>query len=255
MDKKTLHLWCAYPDDVLAEQAARACVTLLSEEERSRMLALHFDGHRREYLTTRALVRTALSHGHPVAPEAWGFRLGAYGKPTADPECGLRFNVSNSPGLVVCLIAEGTEVGVDVEPYERAGQIAELAHEVCSPLELAQLETLRDAERLNRALSLWTLKEAYIKARGMGLCLPLQKLSFRFGGAEGIRLELDPCISDEAGRWRFCLVDHAEHRIALMSEGPTAPDLQLWETRPLLVPPARLAAGGERWFPLRAVSS
>jgi 4'-phosphopantetheinyl transferase len=158
--------------------------------------------------------------------------------------------LSNSPGLVVCLIGQGAEVGVDVEPCERAEVIAEVGAKALSPLELAQLDALRGPERLDRALWLWTLKEAYIKARGMGLSLPLNKFSFLFGGVAGIRLELDPCLGDEAGRWRFCLLEHAGHRIALMAERTAAPELQVWEARPLLAPPARLPAGGEPWFPL-----
>jgi 4'-phosphopantetheinyl transferase len=123
---------------------------------------------------------------------------------------------------------------------------------VFSALELAQLDALRGQERLHRALRLWTLKEAYIKARGMGLALPLNTFSFLFGGAEGIRLELDPAVDDEPGRWRFCLLDHAGHCIALMARRgeAAAPQLQIWKARPVCAPPVRLPAGGEMWFPL-----
>jgi 4'-phosphopantetheinyl transferase len=255
MDKNPLHLWYAHPED-LTEAVTLACAPLLSEDERARWQAFRFDRHRREYLTTRALVRTALSHCHPLAPDAWRFQTNAYGKPTIDPDCGLRFNLSNSPGLVVCLIAQGVEVGVDAEPIERAEKVADLAPEVLSPLELAQLEGLPNPDRLDRALSLWTLKEAYVKARGVGLSLPLTKFSFLFGDAEGIRLELDPCLGSDAGqRWRFCVVEHAGHRIALMAGRATVPELQVWEARPLLAPPTRLVAGGELWYPASAVSS
>jgi 4'-phosphopantetheinyl transferase len=103
---------------------------------------------------------------------------------------------------------------------------------------------------LDRALSLWTLKEAYIKARGMGLSLPLKKVSFLFGGRNGIRLEVDPSLCDEPERhWRFCLLNYAGHRIALMTERATAPDLQRWEVRPVLALPARLHDDEILWFP------
>jgi 4'-phosphopantetheinyl transferase len=228
---------------------AENCERLLSPEELARWQAFRFDRHRREYLATRALARTALSHRRPVRLEAWQFQLNAHGRPSVVPDCGLRFNLSNCPGLVVCLVAEDIEVGVDVEPCERAEQIAELAAEVFSPRELAQLEALRGMAKLDRALSLWTLKEAYIKARGMGLSLPLKKFSFVFDGTEGIHLELDASSGDEAGRWQFLLLDHAGHRIALMAEEKVAPELRRWEARPLLEPATRLAAGEERWFP------
>lgn len=249
MTKETLQLWCAYPDDLFIDRVASACESLLSVDERTRWQAFKFDRHRREYLATHALARTALSHYYPLAPEAWRFQLNTYGKPTTDPECGLRFNLSNSLNLAVCLIADRTEVGVDVEPFESAGEIAKLAPEVFSPQEFAQLEPLPESEKLQRALSLWTLKESYIKGRGMGLALPLKKFSFLFDTEGRIRLELEPCLDDQPERWQFCQLDHAGHRVALMAEQSTSPGLEIWETRPLLAPPTQLPTVGQRWFP------
>jgi 4'-phosphopantetheinyl transferase len=255
MNKEPLNLWCAYPDDLIADEVAQACAQLLSDDELARWQSFKFERHAREFLATHALARIALSNHYPLAPQAWHFSFNSYGKPAAEPDCGLRFNLSNSPGLVVCLIASGVEVGVDVEPCARAGKIAELAPEVLSPLELAQLDALREDEKLDRALRLWTLRESYMKARGMGLSLPMKRFSFLFGGAEGIRLELDPDLNDQPERWRFCSLDHAGHRIALMVERAGAPELQIWETSPLGAPPAPLAADGTSWFPLERAAS
>jgi 4'-phosphopantetheinyl transferase len=152
--------------------------------------------------------------------------------------------------LVVCLIAKGTEVGIDLESYARSKEIVDLAGEVFSPLELNQLEALRGNEKLDRALSLWTLKEAFIKARGAGLSLPLGKVSFLFDDADHISMELDPCLCDEPDRhWRFCVLDHAGHRIALVADQTTISELQLWELQPLLAPPKRLPDRDVIWFP------
>ena len=250
MDPGRLCLWCGYPDDVVDEAARDACALVLSEDERTRWQTFRFEKGRREYLTSRALVRFALSQYRPVAPEAWRFQVNAYGKPSPAPECGLRFNLSNSSGLVVCLIAHEAEVGVDAEPYERAGEIAKLSETVFSPLELAQLDPLHGNEKTNRALSIWTLKEAYVKAKGMGFSLPLTKFSFLFGGAAGIRLELDPRLGDQAERWRFCLLDHAGHRIAIVVERAAASELQIFETRPPLAATVRISREIEVWYPL-----
>lgn len=249
MNLKPLNLWCGYPGDLLGDGVAEACLALVTADERARIARFKFERHRREALATRALVRTTLSRYRPIAPEAWRFAENAQGKPSTEPECGLRFNLSNSLGLVVCLVAEGADVGVDVEPAERAGQILKLTPEVFSAQERAQLESLPDAEKLDRALSLWTLKEAYIKARGMGLALPLDKFSFLFGGAERVRLEMDPSLGDEPGRWRFFLLGHAGHRIAGMVKREVAGALDVWETRPVLGEPVRVTSGRVEWFP------
>lgn len=249
-----LELWCAYPDDLLAEPVAAACVELLTPDERERGQKLRFAPNRREFLASRALVRTALSVHHPLPPAAWRFSANACGKPEAEPACGLRFNLSNSPGLVVCLLARDAEVGVDAEPMARSGEILALAPNVFSPQELAQLETLPASERPDRALSLWTLKEAYIKARGLGLSLPLTGFSFLFGGNEGVRLEIDPSIHDNPDRWRFCLLDFAGHRIAMMTDLDAPPAVNLWEAHLFTAPPRQLSIQPVPWFPHHPVS-
>ena len=251
------HLWCAYPDDLLAPEEAQACADLLNPEERARGERFRFEDRRREHIATHALKRIALSASMPRAPHDWQFQENAHGKPFIDPVCGsangLCFNLSNSSKLVVCLIAHaanpGVEVGVDVEPHARAAEIVPLASHVFSLAERAQLDLLPEAERPDRALSLWTLKESYIKARGKGLSLSLSGFSFLFGGPQDIRLEVDPSLNDNADRWRFCLLNHANHRIAVMVESRIPPAINFWEAQPILAAPRRLAHPEIVWFP------
>lgn len=254
-----LQLWLAYPGDLAEPAAEAACAAILSDAERVRAARFRFDRHRHEFLATHALTRVALSHNHPLPPRAWSFSTNSYGKPTPNPECGLRFNQSNSVELAVCLIAlrdakaVTAEVGVDVESMARAEGIVPLAGRVFSAAERAQLDALPAAERPDRALSLWTLKEAYIKARGMGLSLPLQEISFLFGEPgtnrpEAIRFEVAPAVDSDPGRWRFCRFDHAGHRITLAVEVNAAGPLAVYEVRPPMGSPARLAWSAPAWF-------
>jgi 4'-phosphopantetheinyl transferase len=250
METRTLELWCAYPVDLLDDGVAEACADLLSEQEQARWQRFRYEANRRESLTSRALARISLSHMHPTNPPTqWDFTVNAYGKPQAVPECGVHFNLSNTPGLVVCLLAEGAQVGVDAEPHSRAAQIAKLADDLFSPAEQAQLMTLHGEKKIDRALSLWTLKEAYIKGRGLGLSLPLKYISFLFGGQAGVSLRLDPPIGDDPSRWQFGLLDYAGHRVALMVEQTSSWKLRVLEARPVLNPPIIIHPGVLGWFP------
>lgn len=241
-----LQLWCAFPDDLLDSAAAEACAELLSEEERTRWQRFRPERSRREYLATHALARSALSTYRPVAPRDWRFVTNAYGKPSPAPECGLRFNLSNSIGLAVCLVVDApleagsAEVGVDVEARTRADEIAEVEYKVFSAAELAQLDALPETERPDRYLSLWTLKEAYIKARGMGMALPLGEISLLFDNAGNPRLEVADGVDEDASRWRFRWLDYAGHRIAMAWEGAAERGLELRESRPPTSPPKRI---------------
>lgn len=262
-DVRSLQLWYAYPGDLAGPGVEAACVTLLNDEEKARADRFRFERHRREYLASHALSRTALSHAHPLPPQEWSWSVNEYGKPAPIPECGLCFNQSNSAGLAVCLVAPagagiaaeagreaGPAVGVDVEGYSRAAEIVELAPRVFSLAEQAQLNALPVAERPQRALTLWTLKEAYLKARGMGLSLPLRGISFLFGGKEGIRLEVGAGVDNDPARWRFCLLDHVEHRIALAVDVAARGNLEIFEASPPFAPRALLSSGPTTWFPL-----
>ena len=249
MNPDSVHLWCAYPDDLLDEESAQACANLLSEDERARWQALRFERHRREYLATHALLRNALSHYGNLAPADWRFTKNAHGKPAVEPRCGLRFNLSNALGLVVCLISGNAEVGVDVEPHPRAASIAEVAQRMFSPEELAQLRALREEEQRGRCMHLWTLKEAYVKARGIGMSLPTNKFSFLFDATGAVTLEIDPSLGDDPSRWRFCMLNHAGHSIALMVESSCMRELKVWEARAPIAAPAVLALASGPWFP------
>jgi 4'-phosphopantetheinyl transferase len=277
-----LQLCYAWPADLIDPAVEQACAALLNDAERTRAARFRFDRHRREYLAAHALTRTALSRAHPLPPGEWSYSINGYGKPTPIPECGLRFNQSHSLELVVCLLARAgagpeiaPEVGVDVEAHTRADQIVPLAPRVFSAAEQAQLNALSVADRLDRALSLWTLKEAYIKARGMGLSLPLTGISFLFGPAQEIHLETDAAVDSNPARWSFCLLDHSRHRTALVVDHaiartivapplapaaenhavPLRPTLEIFEARPPFAAPTRLPSGSETWLPTVAPAS
>jgi 4'-phosphopantetheinyl transferase len=251
-ERPHLSLWLAYPDDLSSRAAVEAAARLLSEDERWRWLSFRLDRDRRQYLATRVLVRTALARQLGSAPEDLRFSANAWGKPSIDPDHGIRFNASNSPALVVCLVASELEVGVDAEPHERAPEIAKLSHDVFSPAEQDQLEALPEPQKPERALTLWTLKESWIKARGMGLSLPLNKFSFLFSEQDaGVHLEVVESLGERTGDlWRYSWLDYAGHRIALMVDSPEAPLLERWELHPLFSEPRSLPPCSETWFPL-----
>lgn len=251
--ERTLWLWLARPSDLATEEATDACARLLSEEERARWQSFRLERDRRQYLATHALARTALSHFVPREPETLQFSTNDWGKPNLDPDCGIRFNLSNCSGLVACLIARGTEVGIDAEAWERGAEIAGLRAEVFSEAEQHQLERLPEHEKLDRALTLWTLKEAWVKAMGMGLSLPLNRVSFLQDEAGEIRMMLDKNGPEDSGQcWRFCLLDYAGHRLALAVDSATTPSLEVLDLRLPLAFPLRVPDAGEVWHP-RAV--
>ncbi len=178
---------------------------LMEEEEREKQARFVFERGRREYLLTRALARTTLARYTGAPAEDLRFALNEWGKPSL-VGFDLTFNLSNTEGCVVCLVARGTrEVGVDVENVARAGETVELAASHFAASEHTRLLKLAPgAAQRRRFFDLWTLKESYIKARGMGLALPLDGFAFDLESAPGaIGFTADPSIDPEPSTWEF----------------------------------------------------
>jgi 4'-phosphopantetheinyl transferase len=136
-------------------------------EERAQQQRFYFEKGRHEYLVTRALVRTVLSKYVTVDPSTWRFEKNEYGKPAIVYPQGLpplTFNLSNTTGLIACLVAFGRDVGVDVEDMTRPGETVEIAEQFFSPTEVAALRALPASAQRYRFFEYWTLKEAYIIA-------------------------------------------------------------------------------------------
>jgi 4'-phosphopantetheinyl transferase len=232
INSNEIHLWFAKVP-ALSRSAVEAYTKLLSAAEQHHCEKLLFERNRHEYLITRALVRTTLSRYLPVKPEDWQFAQGPFGKPKVEPSCGLQFNLSNTPGLTACLVSSCGEVGVDIEPWGRARDIVEIAHTVFSPSELDALYALPPESQNERVLSLWTLKESYVKAKGTGLNFPLKNFSFLFNHSSVSRLIFDAQIDDNPERWKFGIWDYEKHRVAIMAQSSASLRLSVLQSEPL----------------------
>jgi 4'-phosphopantetheinyl transferase len=220
-----LHYFCwdAAPDpSPLARYEA-----WMTPDERERHGRYRFARDRDLFLLTRALVRSVLSLYAPVEPEAWRFVLGEHGKPRIDPSGGapnISFNLSNAHGMVVCAVSGHGALGVDVEDVARKSETLDIADRFFSPSEVAALRALPRARQRTRFFELWTLKESYIKARGLGLAIPLDHFSFELDDVPAIRIAFEPQLADDPARWRFASLPYsAKYLIAVGVDSGGAP--------------------------------
>lgn len=218
LEPNEVHLWLTRPARASAAELQDAYREVLSADERARCERFLFPARRHEFLITRALVRTTLSRYGPLPAAALRFRAGPGGRPALDPGGDLDFNLSNSSGLVACAVSRRA-VGVDVEPLDHAGTVLSLAEVVLSDRERAALDALPPARRAVRALVTWTLKEAYLKARGAGLALPLQEVEFTIRDSGAVTATFGRPVDDLPERWTFRLLEHAGHSVAVVAEG------------------------------------
>jgi 4'-phosphopantetheinyl transferase len=213
---------------------------VLSTDERERAARFVFDRDRETYVLAHVLLRLALSHRAPVPPEHWRFRTGPYGRPEvagSEDRLGLRFSLSHTVGLAVCTVTTGSPVGVDAEAMGRRVPL-ELAGRCLAPAERAALAVLPAAEQPERFLEHWTLKEAFLKALGIGLSYPLERISFCVAPGGAVEVELPDELGERREAWRFGswrLEGGYRVALAIRSHGtaqrPEAIDLVAWDRR------------------------
>ncbi|MCP4381625.1 MAG: 4'-phosphopantetheinyl transferase superfamily protein, partial [Hyphomicrobiales bacterium] len=183
----------------------------------------HFDRDRDLYLAARVLLRTALSRYVSVSPADWVFSQNAFGKPEIDGSIdgdGLRFNLSHTAGLVVCAVTRSADIGVDVERLSRTVPDMQFARRHFAWSEYWSLVATPGPARARVFFAHWTVKEAYLKARGLGLSLPLDSIVIRPASDGGWSVRLEDAET-ESGAWHFAMREVGrEHLIAVAARQP-----------------------------------
>jgi len=220
-----VHVWLANPDATAGPEWLERFLALLGPLERDRHQRLRREEPRQEFLVAHALARLALSRYARVPAESLSFAFGEHGRPevSSPPDARwLRFNLSHTRGMVVFAVVRELDIGVDVESAARRLRHRELAERFFGEDEVKTLEALAPEEREGRFLELWTLKEAYLKARGSGISIPLRSFQLQLSDAEPPRIRFDRAVlRDDAASWQLSLHHPSPtHTLALAIRRP-----------------------------------
>ena len=225
-----VHVWRVWLD--LAVSSVRHLRFTLAPDELRRADRYHFETDRRRFIIARGVLRAILSRYLHQAPGQLQFGSNPYGKPTllhpSAPDR-LRFNVSHSDGLALIAIAAGREVGVDLERVRVDFACERIAEQFFSPREITALRALPAALRREALFTCWTRKEAYIKARGEGLSLPLDRFDVSLAPdlpAALLDVEGDP---HEASRWSLRALHPGAGYVAALAVEGRGWNLRRWQ--------------------------
>src|SRR5437773_665542 len=172
-----VHSWCASLD-VPPETSARLYATL-TPDERTRSARFQFERDQQRFIVARAVLRDLLGRYLQIQPGKISFVYNAFGKPDLGSEFAnrLKFNLSHSAGLALIAIATASDVGVDLEYIRAQSDYADIARRFFSAAEVDYLIALPGHLYAEAFFSCWTKKEAYLKAHGEGLAIPLNSFS------------------------------------------------------------------------------
>ncbi len=189
----SVHVWTVF---LRPEEAALASLAkLLSQDERDRANRFHFEKDRVAYIAAHGGLRRILAAYFTCDPEDVCFRDGPNGKPAVD---GIQFNLSHSADLAVVAVTEDRELGVDVERVDPSRADQNVAERFFSPYEVSLLRTLPPGQQTEAFFNCWTRKEAYLKAIGLGLSVPLDSFDVTLVPGEPARL-----LRGVEAKWRL----------------------------------------------------
>lgn len=174
---------------------------LLAADEQARAARFRFERDRARYIVGRALLRELLARYLQSEPEGLVFHYGEFDKPAL--RSGPWFNLAHSGSLALYAFSNAGEIGIDVEIDDADFASERIAERFFSPAEVSTLRALPAEDQPRAFLTCWTRKEAFIKARGDGLNLPLDSFDVTLASDAHAELLRTAWCAEEAGQWHM----------------------------------------------------
>jgi 4'-phosphopantetheinyl transferase len=213
-----VHVWHADLDKHAADQLR----LLLSDDEIARARRFHFAKDRNHYIVARGLLRKLLASYLGIGAAELRFAYAEKGKPSLDgsQSGAINFNLAHSQARAIYAFSLGRQIGVDLEYIREDLAGDQIAERFFSAREIAELRTVPAELRKEAFFNCWTRKEAYIKARGEGLSLPLDEFDVSLLPGEAAALLRNHKEPDEVRRWTMQSISVPEGYVAaLVVEG------------------------------------
>jgi 4'-phosphopantetheinyl transferase len=225
-----VHVWRAALD--VDPGSLETLEKTLALDERTRSAQFRFAKDRRHFIAARGILRDILARYLHRDPASLEFSYNAFGKPALAGESDrsrLHFNLSHSKGFALFAVAQGREVGVDVERTQTDLNWEGVARRYFSHREIAALASLPPGQRCEAFFRCWTRKEAYVKAKGGGLSIPLDQFDTSIGPASTAVLLGAEDDSGEASRWILKDLDPVPGYSAALAVAGYGWQLECWQ--------------------------
>ena len=206
---------------------------LLSADEVTRASRFHFPIDRQHFVASRALLRTILAGYLCAHANHLTFSYSAKQKPSLGPRhaaSGITFNLSHAAGIALYAFSRRRDLGVDVERVRADFDVEAIARRFFSVHEQRQLFDLPPAERADAFFRCWTRKEAYVKATGDGLSLPLSQFDVSLEPGSTNALVATRPDDSEAEQWLLRDVSSGSGHVAALCVSGQDWKLNAWFT-------------------------
>lgn len=216
-----LHIWCASLN--ASPENLSYYLSLLSPDEVRRAERFYFERDRNRFIIGHGLLRFLLGGYLNMNPAEIVFVYGEYGKPSLKPvetNKVLEFNVAHSQDLVLYAFNWDRKVGIDVEYMIPLADMDDFARQFFSPKESQFINSLSGKQKEDAFFKTWTCKEAFMKANGTGLTIPINQVEITLSANEEVRLNSIGSDNDELARWHLELFEPISgYQAAMAVEG------------------------------------
>ncbi|MEW5755627.1 MAG: 4'-phosphopantetheinyl transferase superfamily protein [Pseudomonadota bacterium] len=198
-----IDLWL-FSVGILTDALRNEYENILSGEEHDFCNKIAIQDKKDLFISSKVLLRKLLYCYTSVPASQWRFAINSFGRPCISEPSQYRsvqFNISHAKGLMACSISTFHEVGVDVENISRDRDFLGISRAFFCEREVDSLTSAPSHEVGRMFYTYWTLREAYLKAKGVGLSSPLS--SFWFEQVPFPRICFRHECKEAGKRWRF----------------------------------------------------
>ncbi len=224
-----IHVWRAALD--LTASRITSLRASLSPDEQARANRFRFDKPREHFITARGLLRAILSRYLHVPPGQLQFRYSPHGKPSLilSGKHTFNFNLSHSERLGLYAVSCAQSIGIDLERVRPVSDMEQLVERFFSVQERAVFRTLPANQKLEAFFACWTRKEAYLKARGEGLTLPLDQFDVSLTPGEPAILLSDRKNPQATSQWSLQDLHPGSEYVAALAVKGDHWQLKCWQ--------------------------
>ena len=229
LSRDEVHVWCASLDQ--SASRVQQLAKTLSVDEQLRADRFRFEQHRQHFIVARGVLRAILGRYMDIEPPQVQFCYGSHGKPALvekDTAGMLDFNLSHSGGVALYAFARDRQIGIDIECLRPVSEVEQIAKRFFCEREYEELRALPPTQQQNAFFRYWTLKEAYIKATGRGLSLPLDQFEVSLASGESAVLLRSPVDSQKASDWSLKELSPGQGYAAAIAVKGDSWQLQCW---------------------------
>ena len=204
LENSNSDVWIIKSNEINDKNILIYYISALDNMESEKYNDLHVNSRKHQYLVTRGALRYILtSYESNISPSDWSFINNKHGRPYIENDMSsgeLFFNISHTDDIILIAISRIEKLGVDIENVSKKRNISQIAKNYFSSKEIEAFEELPIEEKNDRFFALWTLKEAYVKACGKGLAIPLNAFNYTFNNSS-VRIDFTSSQKDEPGSW------------------------------------------------------